>query len=66
MVRHYCDVCGRECRPGNDVILNVNKDDEHTILPIQEQDGTGVYRELCSKCARNVAIYIIAKCKDDN
>lgn len=63
MIRHYCDVCGDEIGWVNffDLILT----DESIDLPFIE-DGRKIHRELCKKCASNVAIYIIAKCKDDN
>ena len=65
MIRHFCDICGKQARPGTDVIVNVKKEDEHKVLPIEEQDGIyGLYRELCLECAKDIVDYIIEKSRE--
>ena len=67
MIRHYCDVCGNETKGGIDVIMNnVDISGIEQFVKTAEANGTAVYRELCRKCARKIAIYIVAKCKDDD
>ena len=65
MIRHFCDVCGKEARLGTDVIVNVNEEDEYKVLPIEEQGGIyGLYRELCLECAKDIVDYIVGKSRE--
>lgn len=67
MIRHYCDVCGNETEGGMNVIMNhVDLSGIEPFVKTLETHGAAIYRELCRRCSRKIAIYIVAKCKDDD
>ena len=61
MIKHFCDICGKEAKPGNEVVIRTRTDDEHYILPEEEWDGLLFCKELCCECARDIVNYIIGK-----
>ena len=65
MIRHYCDVCGKEVNgfEVNNMLLAMKEPIYMHGLMVAEKE---MNYELCENCAKKIAIYTITKCKEDN